>query len=266
MNKFKLIFISGIGTLFESYDFYLFTIFAVPLNKAFFEEINQDKTLWIFLIFSIGYLARVIGAFLFGYWGDRIGRQYAFRLTIIIMALSSISIGLIPLYNTIGILAIIFLILLRFTQGISYGGEYSGATILIVEQYKKHQPILIMFLSIMIISGIFLAKIVYSLIEYFYSHDAVINYGWRIAYIFGGLLILHSYFIRKKINESIDFALIKKNNRLKNSVIDVLKNHKVLLLLAILSLSSTQSYWGVFMVYQKKRKAPRFIYGDISVL
>ena len=128
MKKSKLIFTAGLGTLFESFDFYLFSLFAVALNKSFFDSINQHSVLWIFIIFAVGYLARIMGALVFGYWGDKIGRLYSFKKTIIIMAISSILIGIIPSYESIGIFAVIFLIILRFIQGVSYGGEMSGAT------------------------------------------------------------------------------------------------------------------------------------------
>ena len=74
MKKSKLIFTAGLGTFFEAFDFYLFSLFAVALNYSFFGSVNKHSILWIFLIFAVGYLARIVGALVFGYWGDKLGR------------------------------------------------------------------------------------------------------------------------------------------------------------------------------------------------
>ena len=113
MTKSKLIFTAGLGTFFEAFDFYLFSLFAITLNYSFFGSVNKHSVLWIFLIFAVGYLARVLGALVFGYWGDKLGRLYSFQKTVAIMAISSIVIGLLPTYESIGVLAIILLILLK---------------------------------------------------------------------------------------------------------------------------------------------------------
>ena len=105
----------------------------MALNYSFFGSVNKHSVLWIFFIFAVGYLARIVGALIFGYWGDKLGRIYSFKKTVSIMAISSIVIGFLPTYESVGILAVIFLIILRFIQGISYGGEESGANIIIME-------------------------------------------------------------------------------------------------------------------------------------
>ena len=71
MKKSKLVFIAGLGTMFESFDFYLFSLFAIQLNYSFFGSVNKHSVLWIFIIFAVGYLARISGALIFGYWGDK---------------------------------------------------------------------------------------------------------------------------------------------------------------------------------------------------
>jgi MFS family permease len=249
MKKSKLVFIAGLGTLFESFDFYLFSLFAVALNYSFFGSVNKHSVLWIFLIFAVGYLARIVGALVFGYWGDKLGRLYSFKKTVVIMAISSIVIGFLPTYESIGILAVVFLIILRFIQGISYGGEKSGATIVIMENYKNHQPLLILCISIMTLSGVFLAKFTYFVLGYFLDHQTMINYGWRIAYIFGGIMIFHSYFARKDIAESEEFKLCKKQGKYKNTIHEMFLKHNKLLLISILCIPAAEMFWGVILVY-----------------
>jgi MFS transporter, MHS family, proline/betaine transporter len=79
MKKSKLVFIARLGTMFEAFDFYLFSLFAIELNYAFFGSVNKHSILWIFIIFAVGYLARISGALIFEYWGDKIGRLYSVR-------------------------------------------------------------------------------------------------------------------------------------------------------------------------------------------
>ena len=249
MKKSKLVFIAGLGTMFESFDFYLFSLFAIQLNYAFFGSVNKHSVLWIFIIFAVGYLARISGALIFGYWGDKIGRLYSFKKTIVIMALSSIAIAFIPSHQSIGLFAVVFLITLRFIQGISFGWELSGAVIVIVENFKKHRALSIMCISIMASIGLLLANFIYTELTYYLSHQYMMNYGWRVAYVFGGLALFHSYFARKDIAESDEFKLCLKRHEYKNSIKVVFKDYKILLLLGILSLMGVQLYWGTIFLY-----------------
>jgi MFS family permease len=219
------------------------------LNYSFFGSVNKHSTLWIFLIFAVGYFARIIGALVFGYWGDKLGRLYSFKKTVVIMAISSMVIGFLPTYESVGILAVVLLITLRFIQGISYGGEMSGATIVIVENYKKNQPLLILVIALMSVAGVFLAKSTYSILGYFFNHHDMMDYGWRIAYIFGGIMIFHSYFARKYIAESEEFKFTQKNSVYKNTIHEMLSSYKSLLLIGICCLPLMQLFWGVLMVY-----------------
>ena len=249
MNKTKLIFTVSIGTFFEHFDFYLFSLFALALNYSFFGSVNKHSVLWIFLIFAIGYLARISGALIFGYWGDKIGRLYSFKKTVVIMAISSIVIGFLPSYSVVGYAAVIGLMLMRFIQGISYGGEEAGATIIVIERYKNHQPLLILILSFMGTLGVLSAKGTYILLGQYLNHQQMMDYGWRIAYILGGILIFHSYFARKEIAESSEFNLSRRNQSYKNTVKGMFSDYKVLLILGTLTLCGIQLFWGVFMIY-----------------
>jgi MFS family permease len=244
MNKSKLVFTAGLGTLFESFDFYLFSLFAISLNYSFFGSVNKHSVLWIFLIFAVGYFARIVGALVFGYWGDKLGRLYSFKKTVVIMAISSIFIGFLPTYQSVGILAVVFLIILRFIQGISYGGEMSGAVIVILENYKKNQPLLIMCICLMSVLGVFLAKFTYSILGYFFDPKMMMHYGWRIAYIVAGILIFHSYFSRKDIAESNEFKVYKRDNTYRNTIKLSFLNNKLILIMGVLSLAGAQLYWG----------------------
>jgi MHS family proline/betaine transporter-like MFS transporter len=117
MKKIKLLLTASSGSLFETFDFYLFALFSVAISQAFLGDGSSENMMWVFIVFASGYFARIIGALFFGYIGDKYGRAYAFRYTILIIALASIGIGITPTYNTIGIFAIIFLFIFRMAQG-----------------------------------------------------------------------------------------------------------------------------------------------------
>ena len=264
MNKAKLIFTAGVGTFFESFDFYLFSLFALALNYSFFGSVNKHSILWVLMIFAVGYLARITGALIFGYWGDKIGRLYSFKKTIVIMAISSIMIGFLPSYSMIGYAAVVGLMFMRFIQGISYGGEETGATIIIIERYKKHQPLLILILSLMGTLGVYAAKGTYILLGQVLNHQQMMDYGWRIAYIIAGILIFHSYFARKEIAESSEFNLSRRQHSYKNTVKGMFSDYKLLLLLGILTMCGIQLFWGVFMVYLPNYISLKYSSGQAS--
>ena len=249
MKKSKLVFIAGLGTLFETFDFYLFSLFLVAFNYSLFGSIDKRPVLWTVLIFAVGYLARIIGALIFGYWGDKVGRLYSFRKTILIMAVSSIIIGLSPTYKSVGILALIFLIVMRFIQGISYGGEMSGAIIIITERCNKNRPIYIMCIALMSMIGVLLAQSTYWALSNIMSYDNLLDYGWRIAYLFGGIMLFYSYFLRRYISGSDDLKLSIRTRTHSNPILNMLKNHKGVLVLGVFSVVGLQLFWGAYMVY-----------------
>lgn len=134
-NKYnKIILMSSIGGALEFFDFAIYALFSNYISQTFFPKENHIiSLLYTFGIFAIGYLARPIGGLIFGAIGDRFGRRYCFSSSIIIMALSTLLIGLLPSYLQIGYAAPVLLTLLRIIQGISLGGEIPGSTIFTAE-------------------------------------------------------------------------------------------------------------------------------------
>ncbi|MEV4088524.1 MFS transporter, partial [Nonomuraea fuscirosea] len=119
---------SLIGTAIEFYDFYIYgTAAALVLNTAFFPEMDQVAgNLAAFSTFAVAFISRPLGSAVFGHWGDRIGRKSMLVVSLLVMGLSTVVIGLLPGYASIGVLAPVLLVLLRFTQGIGLGGEWGG--------------------------------------------------------------------------------------------------------------------------------------------
>src|SRR5207245_3293172 len=131
----QVILASFIGTTIEWYDFFLYgTAAALVFNKLFFPNIDPlAGTLSAFGTFAVGFVARPIGGVIFGHYGDRIGRKSMLVYSLLIMGVATFVIGLLPTYETIGILAPILLVVLRFAQGIGVGGEWGGAVLMTVE-------------------------------------------------------------------------------------------------------------------------------------
>ena len=125
---------SSLGTVFEWYDFFVYGILAAVIGKLFFPADNPAlSTLASLVAFGVGFGVRPLGAILFGYFGDKIGRKYTFLVTITLMGGATAAIGFLPTYATAGIWAIILLLGLRCLQGLALGGEYGGAAIYVAE-------------------------------------------------------------------------------------------------------------------------------------
>src|SRR5258708_36550446 len=124
----KIITASGVGTMIEWYDFYIFGSLATVISPLFYPKGNNTLALIAYLsTFAVGFVVRPFGALFFGRIGDLVGRKYAFLVTLLIMGGATALIGVLPTYETIGILAPILLIVIRILQGLALGGEYGGA-------------------------------------------------------------------------------------------------------------------------------------------
>src|SRR5467141_2984908 len=133
----RVIIASSVGTVFEWYDFYLYAILAPFFAALFFPPGNQTAALLgAFGAYAAGFLVRPFGALIFGRIGDLVGRKYTFLVTIVVMGLSTVLVGFLPTYQSIGIVAPLILVLLRLAQGLALGGEYGGAATYVAE----HSP------------------------------------------------------------------------------------------------------------------------------
>ena len=130
----KVIFASSLGTVFEWYDFYLYATLAPFFAALFFPKGNDTAALLsAFATYAAGFLVRPFGALVFGRLGDLVGRKYTFMVTIVVMGASTVLVGLLPTYASIGVLAPILLVALRLLQGLALGGEYGGAATYVAE-------------------------------------------------------------------------------------------------------------------------------------
>lgn len=219
---------SSLGNILEWYDFGLFTIFSSLFSQLFFPTKDPKVALIAtFGIFAIGFLCRPIGALIFGFLGDRAGRAKTLRLSILMIALPTLLIGILPTYQQIGILAPILLMLIRMWQGISIGGEYSGNIIYLAETAPDtHRAAFTSLASTGANIGILLAALVGILFSHLFTHITLSEWGWRLPYLVSGVFCLFIYAFRLQIKETPVFTYLKQQHDLaKNPIKTVFENN-----------------------------------------
>jgi MHS family shikimate/dehydroshikimate transporter-like MFS transporter len=237
----SIVFASCSGTIIEWYDFLIYaTAATLVFNKAFFPTFDPlAGTLAALGSYAVGFLARPLGGALFGHFGDRLGRKSMLVLTLFIMGISTFCIGLLPTYESIGVLAPILLILLRIIQGIGLGGEWGGASLMVLE----HAPVdrrgfYTSFVQIGFPIGLVLATLVFALVTKMPDVDFA-SYGWRIPFLISVVLLAIGAFIRSRVPETPVFEGLKMRDGIsKNPVGEVVgKNTKTFLIAVGLKLS-----------------------------
>jgi len=215
----KIIFASGLGTMIEWYDFYIFGSLAVTMSELMFPKGDPAWALiQTWAVFATGFIVRPFGALVFGRVGDRIGRKYAFMVTLTIMGLSTFLIGLLPTYARIGIAAPILLLVLRLLQGLALGGEYGGAAVYVAEHVPDHRRgYYTSFIQITATLGLFVSLGVILAVKKAMPEADFKAWGWRIPFLLSLLLVAMSFYIRLKMKESPLFASIKAQGKTSRS-------------------------------------------------
>jgi MFS family permease len=225
MGKHKIIFYSSFGGMLEFYDFCVFALLSVYLAKNFFTGDSRSLgLLYTFLVFALGYAARPIGGIIFGHIGDRIGRKKTFIMTIFLMGISTILIGCIPTYASIGITATVLLVILRALQGISVGGELPGGITYVSETFSKRNGYSCGMLYGFVNFGIVLGTGVILLTNLVFSNSEMLSFGWRIPFLIGGFINIIAFFIRRKFTETPVFKELEKKSRVP--LLEVFKKYK----------------------------------------
>jgi len=203
-NKKKVIIASVLGNALELYDFSLYGIFVPLFATLFFPTGNPTVALLASLAtFAVGFLTRPLGGILFGYLGDRFGRKNALLISIMLMALPTLIISFLPTYAQIGILAPILLLLCRLLQGLCAGGEYTGASIFIIEHLGKSRRGLAG--SLISASGA-IGSLIAMLLGAALLQPGLPEWSWRIPFLMGAFLALIGFYIRRSLQESPEFT------------------------------------------------------------
>ncbi|AEE27130.1 MFS transporter [Francisella hispaniensis] len=205
-NQRKALLLSSLGGMLEFYDFIIYALLASYISKLFFPIQSAITSLLIaFSAYAVGYLARPFGGIIFGHFGDKYGRKKTFTISILIMALSTFLIGILPTYSSIGIMAPILLVLCRVAQGISVGGEIPGAITYIGEAVPEKRGFMTAVIFGFLILGVAIGFIVESLLLEFFTSQTILDYGWRIPFILGGLFGLVAYYLRRQLIDIKEF-------------------------------------------------------------
>jgi metabolite-proton symporter len=206
---------SCVGTTIEFYDFFIYgTAAALVFPKVFFPALGATAgSVASFATFAVAFVARPLGAVLFGHYGDRIGRKRTLISTLLLMGVSTVLIGLLPDASTIGIAAPILLVVLRFAQGLAVGGEWAGAALLTAEYAPAHKrglygvfpqlgPAFAFALSsaTFLVTGLVLGD----------GDEAFLSYGWRVPFVLSAVLVIVGFYIRTTIEETPAFRAVQE--------------------------------------------------------
>lgn len=232
----KSVFATGIGNAMEWFDFALYSYLAVIISKNFFSPVQNDelKLIFTFATFAIAFLLRPVGGIVFGKIGDKLGRKVVLTFTIIMMAISTLIIGLLPTYNQIGIWAPILLLLARILQGFSVGGEYAGAMVYIAESSPDNKRIRLgSGLEIGTLSGYIVASILVTVLFWTLSDAQMNSWGWRIPFFLSAPIGLIGLYLRTHLEETPIFENDIADQKDQLSVIEIIKQYKKDILLCI---------------------------------
>ncbi|MET0385252.1 MAG: MFS transporter [Polyangiales bacterium] len=211
----SVILAASLGTLFEWYDFYLYGSLAVFFGTLFFPQGNETAQLLASLAtFGAGFGVRPLGALVFGHLGDLVGRKYTFLVTMASMGLSTALIGLLPTYESLGLVATALLVSLRLLQGLALGGEYGGAATYVAEHVPDaRRGYYTSFIQTTATLGFFLSMGVIGGTRAWLGEDAFKAWGWRVPFLLSFVLLAISLYIRLRMSESPLFARMKHSGR-----------------------------------------------------
>ncbi|MFM9913540.1 MAG: MFS transporter [Methylophilaceae bacterium] len=207
----RIAFASLIGTAIEFYDFYIYGMAAaLVIGPVFFPHSTPiTQALNAFLTFGLAFFARPLGAALFGHFGDRIGRKATLVASLLVMGFSTVMIGLLPSYASIGLLAPILLCVLRFGQGLGLGGEWGGAALLATENAPQGKRGWYgMFPQLGPPLGFLCATLSYLVLTAYLDESQFLSWGWRIPFIASALLVAVGLYVRYTLDETLAFAKV----------------------------------------------------------
>jgi MFS family permease len=242
-----------VGTTIEWYDFLLYSTMAgLVFGKLFFP--NEDPltaTLNAFGIYFVGFLARPVGAFIFGHYGDRIGRKSTLIATLMLMGISTFLVAFLPGYNSIGVWGAVILTVLRALQGIGVGGEWGGSVLLSMEWARRHgqRGFITSWPQFGGPAGLFLANLAVLAFSQM-SGDAFLSWGWRIPFALSIVLVGIGLWIRLRILETPVFRrLVAERKVEKTPIIEVCKKQPGTILLTALARMSEQGPFYIFTAF-----------------
>ena len=244
---------STVGTAIEWYDFFLYSIVTgLVFAKLFFPENDPlTGTLNAFGIYAVGFVARPIGAAIFGHYGDRIGRKSTLIMTLMLMGIATFLVALVPTYEQIGVWGAVLLTLLRFIQGIGVGGEWGGSVLMSMEWCKTHgsRGFIASWPQFGVPCGLFLANLAVLAFSY-YAGDQFLTWGWRVPFFLSLILVVVGLWIRLGIMETPVFAKLVAEKKIeKTPMLEVIKRQPKEILLSAFARLAEQAPFYIFTAF-----------------
>src|SRR5688500_12890145 len=244
---------SAAGTTIEWYDFFLYGVAAALVfpQKFFPGSDPYVGTLLSFSTYFVGFVARPVGAALFGHYGDRIGRKATLIATLVLMGAATMGIGLVPDYDRIGIWGAVLLTFFRVLQGIGVGGEWGGAVLMAGEWTDpKRRGFTTSFAQFVAPAGMVLANGALAVVSYTFSEEAFLSWGWRIPFLLSLGLVFVGLYSRVGVLETPVFAQLQSTGRVeKTPVVQVIRHHWREIVLTALLRSGQQTPFYIFTTY-----------------
>jgi MFS family permease len=238
-NDYRTLGLAALGGALEFYDFIIFVFFATAISQLFFPPDMPDwlRQVQTYGIFAAGYLARPLGGIIMAHFGDLFGRKRMFMLSILLMAVPTLLIGLLPTYAVIGIWAPLLLLALRVMQGAAIGGEVPGAWVFVAEHVpQRHVGFACGTLTAGLTGGILLGSLVAMAVNQLYAPAELLAEGWRIPFIIGGVFGLVSVWLRGYLHETPVFKEMQARKQLADELPlkTVVRDHRPAIVLTML--------------------------------
>src|SRR5262250_3301861 len=242
-----------IGTAIEWYDFFLYsTVTGLVFAKLFFPHSDPwVGTLEAFAIYAVGFVARPVGAAIFGHYGDRIGRKSTLIATLLLMGLATFAVALVPTYESIGIWGAVLLTILRFIQGVGVGGEWGGSVLLAMEWARTNHSrgFIASWPQFGVPCGLFLANLAVLAFSQM-SGEQFVEWGWRLPFALSIVLVGIGLYIRLGIMETPVFARLQEAERLERTpILAVFREHPTEIILSALARMAEQAPFYILTAF-----------------
>ncbi len=245
------IFAGVIGNMLEWYDFGVYGYFVPVISKLFFPASTPVVSLLLtFSVFGVGFVMRPVGSVVFGHYGDRYGRKKALSAVILLMAVSTFVVGLLPTYESVGVLAPLLLVAARLAQGLSGGGEWGGAAAYLVEfAPPKRRGFIGSWQQFSVGAGFLLGSLTAALLTTALSADAISNWGWRVPFLLGVLVGGIGLYLRMQLKDTPQYTEMADRGEISGLPIrEALTTHLKPTLLAFgITLHNTVAYYAVLI-------------------
>lgn len=244
---------STVGTAIEWYDFFLYsTVTGLVFARLFFPHSDPFVgTLEAFAVYAVGFVARPVGAAIFGHYGDRIGRKSTLIATLMLMGVATFLVALVPTYDSIGIWGAVILTALRFIQGVGVGGEWGGSVLLSMEWARTsgHRGFIASWPQFGVPCGLFLANLAVLVFSWM-SGDQFLTWGWRVPFLLSAVLVGVGLWIRLGIMETPIFSKLVAENKVERTpMLEVLRRQPKEILLCALLRMAEQAPFYIFTAF-----------------